>query len=224
MPATPSPAQSEAARLNRALSAGPATDAGKARSSLSGVRHGLRGRTFFLLPDEDAGEFRQHEAMWLAVWSPRDLHEQEAAEAAIRAMWREVRAGRLEAQVLGDLFAAGEIADSAERDAAKAVAFKALGTLLRYRARIEREHRQAMEALGALRQRQSSEPMARAVARRGSVNLNTSTVAEPAIRPAAEGGRVTAIAVPDEPEQRPINRHQRRALAAIERQAVRRAA
>ena len=80
--------------------------------------------------------------------------------------------------MLGDLLAAGEIADSAERDAAKAVAFTALGTLLRYRARIEREHRQAMEVLGALRQRQNSEPMARAAARRGSVNLNTSTVAE----------------------------------------------
>ena len=42
--------------------------------------------------------------------------------------------------MLTDLFAAGEIADPAERQAAKAAAFKALGTLLRYRGRIEREH------------------------------------------------------------------------------------
>ncbi len=110
MPATPSPAQSEASRQNGARSAGPATAAGKARSALNGVRHGLCGRTFFLLPDEDPAEFRRHEAMWLAVWSPRDLHEHQAAEAAIRAMWREIRADRLEAQVLGDLFAAGELA------------------------------------------------------------------------------------------------------------------
>ena len=103
MPATPSPAQSEASRLNGARSAGPATAAGKARSARNGVRHGLCGRTFFLLPDEDPEEFREHEAMWLAAWSPRDLHEHQAAEAAIRAMWRESRADRLEAQVLADL-------------------------------------------------------------------------------------------------------------------------
>ena len=79
MPTTPSPAQSEASRLNGAHSTGPATAAGKTRSALNGVRHGLSGRTFFLLPDEDPSEFRRHEAMWLAVWSPRDLHEHEAA-------------------------------------------------------------------------------------------------------------------------------------------------
>ena len=153
MPATPSPAQSEASRQNGAHSAGPATAAGKARSALNGVRHGLCGRTFFLLPDEDPAEFRRHEAMWLAVWSPRDLHEHQAAEAAIRAMWRESRADRLEAQVLSDLFAAGELPDPAEADAAKTAAFKALNSLLRYRGRIEREHRQAMQALDDLRQR-----------------------------------------------------------------------
>ena len=58
MPTAPSPAQSEASRLNGARSNGPATDAGKARSALNGVRHGLCGRTFFLLPDEDPAEFR----------------------------------------------------------------------------------------------------------------------------------------------------------------------
>ena len=157
MPTTPSPAQSEASRLNGARP-GPASEAGKARSALNGVRHGLCGRTFFLLPDEDPAEFREHEAMWLAVWSPRDLHEHEAAAAAIRAMWREIRADRLEAAVLTDLFAAGEIADDAERQAAKAAAMKALGTLLRYRGRIEREHGQAMEALDALRQRRLARP------------------------------------------------------------------
>ena len=76
MPTTPSPAQSDASRLNGSRSAGPVTDAGKARSSLNSVRHGLRGRTFFLLPDEDPEEFRAHEATWLAAWRPRDFAEQ----------------------------------------------------------------------------------------------------------------------------------------------------
>ena len=120
MPTAPSPAQSEASRQNGARSSGPASEAGKARSALNGVRHGLCGRTFFLLADENPAEFHEHESMWLAVWNPRDLPEHQAAEAAIRAMWREVRADRLEAQVLTDLFAANGIADDAERQAAKA--------------------------------------------------------------------------------------------------------
>ena len=123
-PAAPYPAQSAASRQNGARSGGPATDAGKARAALNGVRHGLTARTFFLLPDEDPAEFQRHEAMWLAVWSPRDLHEHEAAATAIRAMWREIRADRLEAQVLTDLFAAGELADAAEAQAAKDKAFQ----------------------------------------------------------------------------------------------------
>ena len=132
---------------------------------------------------------------------PRDLHEQEAALAAIRAMWREVRADRLEAVVLGDLFAASEIADAAQRDATKAVAFKALGTLLRYRSRIEREHRQAMAALETLRQRRLARPPAprpsepKAAAPAAIPAAPTAAMPalpskpEPAIRPAAEGGQ-----------------------------------
>ena len=127
MPMSPTPAQSEASRHNGACSAGPVTAAGKVRSALNCVRHGLTGRTFFLLPDEDPDEFKEHEATWLAAWRPRDFAEEDAALVAIRALWREIRADRLEALVLADLFAAGGIADEAERQAAKAAAMKALG-------------------------------------------------------------------------------------------------
>lgn len=206
MPAAPSSAQSAASRLNGARSGGPVTDAGKARAALNGVRHGLSSRTFFLLADEDPEEFRQHEALWLAAWRPRDLHEQEAAMAAIRTMWREIRADRLEAQVLGDLFAAGRIPDAAEAQAAKDKAFKALGGLLRYKARIEREYRAALAALEALRQRRLAQPPARR------------SEPEPieAAPPAPEPMRQS------EPER--LNRHQRRALKARARQRDRLAA
>ena len=153
MPVDPTTAQSDASRQNSALSTGPTTVAGKARSSLNATRHGLSGRTFFLLADEDEADWLHHTALELAMLQPRDALERAAALAVARATWREVRADRLEAQVLGDLFAAGRLADPAEAAAAKAVAFKALGTLLRYRGRIEREQRQAMQALDALRLR-----------------------------------------------------------------------
>ena len=231
MSAAPSPAQAETSRRNGARSHGPATAAGKARSSLKGVRHGLCGRTFFLLADEDPAEFAKHEALWLAAWQPRDHHEQEAAMAAICCLWREERADQLEAVVLNDLFTAEEIADTAERDAAKATAFKALGTLLRYRARIEREHRQAMAALETLRQRRparSTEPTRAQPGRSASTPTTAiKTMAASAARPDEPEPANTPVppkALPSEPEPRALNRHQRRTLAAIERKALRWAA
>ncbi len=182
-------------------------------SRLNAVPHGPSGRNFFLLTDEDPAAFEAHQTMWLAAWSPCDLPEREAALAAIRAMWREERADRLEVVVLNDLFAAGRIADAAEREAARALAFKALGTLLRYRARVEREYRQAKAALDALRQRRLDRPPAA-----------RPSEPEPARRSDEAVAAVAAKPVPSEPEPPPLNRHQRRALAAMERQAQRRAA
>ena len=126
MPTAPTPAQSETSRLNGARSTGPTTEAGKVRAALNGVRHGLTGQTFFLLPDEDPEELREHEATLLAAWRPRDLAEHDAASVAIRALWREMRADRLEAQILNDLFGADGIEDADERRAVKATAMKAL--------------------------------------------------------------------------------------------------
>jgi hypothetical protein len=217
MPTTPSPAQTGASRLNGARSAGPVTDSRKTRSALNRVRHGQSGRTFFLLADEDPAEFERHTAMWLAAWAPRDTHEHAAAEAAIRCLWREERADRLEALVLTDLFTAGRLPDPAEAEGAKTAAFKALNALLRYRARIEREHRTAMQALESLRQRRPA---------RTAPRPSEPEPAPPAApsRPAAVSVAAARVALRTEPEPRTLNRHQRRALAAIERQTLRRAA
>ena len=212
MPARPTAAQSDTSRVNGARSSGPVSAAGKARCALNATRHGLSGRTFFLLADEDEAAWREHEALWLATYAPRDGLEHEATLAVIRAMWREIRADRLEAQVLGDLFAAGDIADTDEAAAAKAIAFKALAALLRYRGRIEREHDRALRALDGLRQR-SLRPVA--AARQSEPEPATRRMAEPA----------TAAQVPHEPEPTGLNRHQRRALAAMmNRRGERRAA
>ena len=197
MPTAPSPAQSDASRLNSALSTGPATEAGKARSALNSVRHGLSGRTFFLLPDEDPAEFRQHEAELVAAFRPRDHAEREAVLAVVRVMWREIRGDRLEAQVLGDLFAAERISDQSQREAARAAAFRQLATLLRYQARIGRELDAARASLHALRQRR--------------LGAAAAVRSEPEPVPPAD-----AVPVQDEPE-RPLSRQQRRRLAALAR-------
>lgn len=194
MPSSPSPAQSEASRLNGSHSHGPASEAGKARASLNAVRHGLSGRTFFLLPDEDPAEFAAHEAGLLAEFRPRDFAEREAALAVVRLMWREVRGDRLEAQVLSGLFAADRIDDQAQREAVRTAAFRQLSTMLRYQARIGRELAAALATFHALRKRVLG--------------------AKPVLR--SEPEPAAANDAPDE-ALHPLNRQQRRALAAMQR-------
>ena len=196
MPISPSAAQSQASRLNGAQSGGPASEAGKARSALNAVCHGLTGRSFFLLPDEDPEEFRAHEAAWLDQWRPRDAAERDVAELVIRALWREIRADRLEARILTDLFAADALEGEAERRAARTLAMRALATLLRYRTQIGKEYETAKLGLDALRRRKLDPPRPALVRARSE--------------PANDTG------MRDEPE-RALNRHQRRALAAIGR-------
>ena len=224
MPTMPSPAQSAASRQNGTRSAGPATAAGKARSALNGVRHGLCGRTFFLLPDEDPAEFQAHEAMWLAEWRPRDLHEHAGRRAAIRAMWREIRADRLEAQVLTDLFAAGESrtrpSGRPPRPPPSRRWARSCATAAGSSASIE----PPWQALESLRQRRPARSAAR-----------PSEPDAPCPRPPASGSTPVAAAPSppcppcprppaapwSEPEPAPaLNRHQRRALAAMSRPAA----
>ena len=105
-----------------------------------------------------------------------------------------------------DLFAAGELADAAEAQAAKDKAFRALNSLLRYKGRIEREHRAAMAALEALRERRLAGPAARP------------SEPEPTIAQLPPRAKETATKAPVRSEPERLNRHQRRALQAMERQ------
>jgi hypothetical protein len=146
-------AQLEASRRNGAQSRGPATEAGKARAALNGTHHGLCSAEFFLLPDEDADAYAGFAAGMLATLNPTDDAERHAAERAVQAMWREIRADRMEAEILAELFGAKHVEDQDVAAAIKERAMKALATLLRYRGRIEREIDRALQALDALRQR-----------------------------------------------------------------------
>ncbi len=218
------PAQLDASRRNGAKSAGPATPEGKARSSLNGTRHGLCAAEFFLLPDEDATAYEALLVDHLALVRPRDGFERAAATRVAQARWREARADRLEAGILTELFAADRMADAAEARAAREAATRALGTLLRYRHRIQRDLDRALAELHQLKRRS-------AVAEERPEPTGTS---EPKPAPAAvgrlvlPGPRLAASAPPpaqartSEPGHAPgsPNRHERRRLAALERKAA----
>src|SRR3954464_7883 len=100
MPVCPTPAQAKASRLNGALSRGPATPEGKARSALNGTRHGLRGRTFVILPDEDPAEWLGLPPGGLARLRPAHAAETGCVERLAACDWREDRLERLDAETL----------------------------------------------------------------------------------------------------------------------------
>ncbi len=206
LPSARTAAQAEASRLNGAKSQGPATAEGKARAALNGTRHGLCSAEFFLLPDEDPEAYAAFSADMLGSMRPRDAAEQRVAILAVQAMWRQMRADRLEADIMGELFAARRIEDPELAAATRERAMRALGTLLRYRSRLQREHDRSMQDLRAMQQG--------APARRAAPAVPS----EPRRQPSA-GTHVPAI----EPEP-PLNRHERRRLAALQRQGTARAA
>ena len=95
-----SSAQQAAARANGARSHGPATVAGKARSSRNGTRHGLRGGPFAILPGEDRDAFSHLHAAATNDWGPRDAYERRWVMELVTAMWRQDRLRGLELAAL----------------------------------------------------------------------------------------------------------------------------
>src|SRR4051794_41818269 len=127
MPMSPMAAQSAASRANGALSRGPATPEGKARSALNGTRHGLAG-PFRLLPAEDATAYERLRAALLA---PADAAEEHWVEELAFAAWRLRRLRALDA---ADGTSEPEPQARAEPDeTARLPSLATLATLARYR-------------------------------------------------------------------------------------------
>src|SRR3954451_9958879 len=99
MPASPSPAQSAASRSNRALSRGPATPDGKARSAANATRHGLRG-TSGTVPPEHAPELAALRDALTARLAPADAVERHWVVEIAFALWQQQRLQAVTAAVL----------------------------------------------------------------------------------------------------------------------------
>lgn len=125
---------------------GPRTPEGKAKSALNALRHGLRARHFALLPHEDPAEFEALARATRAAYRPTCAVERELVEALAVALWREIRADRMEAEVLADIPPAdasrtcgSDLSDERHR--------ASFALLLRYRAQASGAVRRAQEAL-----------------------------------------------------------------------------
>ena len=143
--------RADVTRRNGALSRGPVTPEGKTRSARNAVRHGLRAKTPVLADAEDAAALAALRAALLARHLPRDAAEAHWVEELAFAAWRQRRLRALEAQILARAGATGEASEVPP-------ALPSLSTLIRYRARLDRDWRRAGEELELLRLDRAAPP------------------------------------------------------------------
>ena len=197
MPLAPTPAQSEASRRNALRSTGPVTAEGKAASSRNAVRHGLRGATIEVSPEE-RDFLVEATASLERRWKPVDATEHNLVQALALIELKLVRLDTIEMQVLS---AAIEQPDGKR--------LPSLNTLLRYRNRILKERWEAEHRLRtAIAQRCTNEAEAEALVKgRDDIDrCDTSTFLLDALDQTRAG--------------QPLNREQRRRLAAVQRRAA----
>jgi len=94
-----SPARIQANRANAELSTGPRTPAGKLRSSLNALRHGLTSK-MVLLPGDDLQAYNTFQRAFFADLKPKGELEQQLAYTLAITQWRLNRCRAFEESVL----------------------------------------------------------------------------------------------------------------------------
>ena len=110
---------------------GPQTPEGKARSAQNARRHGLRAQEFGLAPHEDPAEWGRHLAVCEQGYGPADEHERNLVHAIAAAMWNEIRADRMMAEVMARI-PPGAPGHGFGSDAQEPAHALSLGTAIRY--------------------------------------------------------------------------------------------
>ena len=90
--------KAEQNRINAQHSTGPKTDAGKKRSSLNALKHGLTGHTV-VMPYESLQAFKEFSAAICDIHNPVGAYELTLAQKAADLQWRMNRAGSVEANL-----------------------------------------------------------------------------------------------------------------------------
>ena len=200
MPVSPTPAQSAASRCNARASTGPVTAAGKAAAARNAVRHGLCGGSIEVFPEE-RDFLADMVASLQARWRPADIVERDLVQAIALVALKLVRLDAMEMQLLAP---AGGQADAGR--------LPSLGTLLRYRARLTKERWEAEHRLRlAIAQRGTNEAEARSQAVAGGREAFVASEAVSLLNEARTAPERSPL---------PLNREQRRRLAAVRRKAA----
>src|SRR5271165_2693810 len=91
-------AQPEINRANSQHSTGPKTEAGKWKSSLNALRHGLTGQ-IVVMPTEDLAAYRSHVKTFTDEYNPKGATEAQLVQQLADTSWRLNRAASLEANL-----------------------------------------------------------------------------------------------------------------------------
>jgi hypothetical protein len=155
-------------RNNAEASTGPKTEAGKQRSSLNAVGHGLTSRTV-VLPNENAEEYEAVHQGLLESYKPANTNEKVLVERVAQAHWRLQRCYAVERAFLENRIAAsGEDPDAAMAnlfiDKAESARMR---LLMRYLASAERAYYKAMSDLQKAQTARKKEEREEAAARAG---------------------------------------------------------
>jgi hypothetical protein len=86
-------------KANAQHSTGPKTEAGKQRSSLNALRHGLTGQTI-VLPAEDMQAYQQHIQRFVTEYHPKGATESQLVQSLADCAWRQNRVAALENNLL----------------------------------------------------------------------------------------------------------------------------
>src|SRR5688572_27513498 len=92
--------QIESARINGALSNGPKTEEGKARSSQNSLKHGLNSDRIVVLSNEKQEDYDALRASFLKRFDPRDEVELELVDEMVGARWRLRRIRTMETEAM----------------------------------------------------------------------------------------------------------------------------
>jgi hypothetical protein len=130
-------------RSNAQKSTGPRTEAGKQRSKLNALRHGLTGQTI-VLPTEDHSAYERHSQSFLNQYHPKDATETKLVQSLIDTSWRMNRAATVET----NLFSLGIIEMEERLHANHPEAEAALAMALAFR-----EHMRAFASISINSQR-----------------------------------------------------------------------
>jgi hypothetical protein len=86
-------------RANAQHSTGPKTQAGKAKTSLNALRHGLTGQ-LVVMPTEDFEAYERHLKLFTDEYHPQGITESHLVQALADASWRLNRVAVLETNLL----------------------------------------------------------------------------------------------------------------------------
>ena len=86
-------------RANAQHSTGPKTEAGKRKSRLNALRHGLTSN-LVVLPSENAEDYEEHLHSFINEYHPQDATESHLVQVLADTAWRQIRVTSLEADLL----------------------------------------------------------------------------------------------------------------------------